>query len=82
MLKKITGNPRILIFIFLATAVLMISSALFELDQSKRELYDLMENQAHSLLESIIQSSGNTLKLSQQLENEFKKRLLNNIILV
>ena len=82
MLKKIIGNPRILFLIFIATAALMILSALFELDQSKHELYDLMENQAHSLLESIIQSSGNTLRLSQQLEDEFKKRLLNNITLV
>jgi PAS domain S-box-containing protein len=63
-------------------ATLMILSALIELNQSKQELYELMENQAHSLLESVTLSSANVLNLNNQLEDEFKRRLLNNANLV
>jgi PAS domain S-box-containing protein len=41
-----------------------------------------MENQAHSLLESVTLSSANVLNLNNQLEDEFKRRLLNNANLV
>jgi len=52
-------NSRFLIIVFFTLALLMITSALIELNQSKKELYKLMDKQAHSLMESIIISSKN-----------------------
>jgi len=60
----------------------MISSALIELQQSKKELLTLMERQAHSLLESLIIASQNSLKSSELLQKLSKDRLLNNASLV
>jgi len=79
--KKIRGfleHPKTIIAIFLVLALIMISSALFELQQSKSELLDLMEQQSHSLLESIIIASRNALRINESLEAENRTRLLNN----
>ena len=73
MIKKIVGNSRIILLIFLAMATLMILSALIELNQSKQELYDLMENQAHSLLESVTSSSANALNRDNTVSIRFLK---------
>jgi two-component system, NtrC family, sensor histidine kinase HydH len=71
-------SPRITIFIFLAIAVLMVSSALIELNQSRRELFDLMEQHAHSVLETVIITSHNTMMTNELLEDFLEDRLLNN----
>ena len=80
--RKFFLQPRTLLIIFLVMAVLMISSALIELQQSKKELLTLMERQAHSLLESLIIASQNSLKSSELLQKLSKDRLLNNASLV
>ncbi len=56
----------------------MFSSALIELRQSKIELLDLMEEQAHDLLETVITSSSNALLTYEHLELFLEERLLNN----
>ena len=56
----------------------MISSALIELHQSKKELLDLMEEQAHTLLETVLISSNNALLTYEHLEIFLEERLLNN----
>jgi two-component system, NtrC family, sensor histidine kinase HydH len=66
------------ILVFLAIAVLMIASALIELNQSKRELFDLMEQHAHSVLETVIITSHNTMMTNELLEVFLEDRLLNN----
>ena len=71
-------QPKNLILIFLVLAILMFSSALIELRQSKRELLDLMEQQAHTLLESVLVSSNNALLTYEHLELFLEERLLNN----
>jgi len=76
--KKLFLQPKSLVLIFLALAVLMISSALIELDQSKKELLDLMEKQAHTLLETVLISSNNALLTYEHLEMFLEERLLNN----
>lgn len=76
--KKSFIQPRNLILIFLVLAALMVSSALIELHQSKKELLDLMENQAHTLLETVIKSSENALLTYDYLEVFLEERLLNN----
>jgi PAS domain S-box-containing protein len=56
----------------------MILSAIIELYQSKKELYQLMEEQAHTLLESLIVASKNSLLTNTYLEDLWERRLLNN----
>lgn len=75
-------KSRLLILIFMSLAILMVVSALFELYQSKRELYRLMEKQAHSLIESIIISSKNSLLTNERLSALIEERLLNNAVLI
>ena len=59
-------------------AFLMIASALFELNQSKSELYELMEKESHSLLQTLIAATTNSLKSREKLEDLYKTQLLNN----
>jgi signal transduction histidine kinase len=82
MVRKLLGQPKILFLIFIVLALLMVSSALIELQQSKIELLSLMREQAHSLLESLIIASENTLSINDYLEANYKERLLNNANLI
>jgi PAS domain S-box-containing protein len=77
-LKDILIQPKNLIFIFIITAVIIISSVLVELNQSKKEMLQLMEKQSHTLLESLLSSSKNALLSYDKIEMELKNRLLNN----
>ena len=79
-LKSIPSKS--LILIFLAVAALVISSALIELDQSKRETYELMARQSHSLLETTLAASRNALLTYEELETVLKDRLLDNANLI
>ncbi|MEJ2635088.1 MAG: ATP-binding protein [Calditrichia bacterium] len=71
-------KARHLIFIFLGMAVLMVASALVELHQSKKELLDLMRQQAHTLSETMLMASRNTLRTNLVVENLIDERLLTN----
>ena len=62
MEKKFLFQPKNVVIIFILMAFLMIASALFELNQSKSELYELMEKESHSLLQTIIAATTNSLK--------------------
>ena len=79
---KSAGQIRYILLIFLLIAGLMISSAVIELQQSKKELYQLMSEQAHSLLESLITASQNTLRATTYLDEISRQRLLNNAELI
>jgi len=76
--KSLLQQSRNIVIIFISLASLMIISALVELFQSKKELYQLMEAQSHALLESLLTASENSLLTNQYLEDLAKKRLLNN----
>ena len=81
LFKKINNRsikPFYLGLIFLVISAIIIISGLVELHQSKSELLDLMGNQAHSILNTIIISSQNTLVSEEQLEESVKERLINN----
>ncbi|MFC2084198.1 nitrogen regulation protein NR(II) [Bacteroidota bacterium] len=71
-------NTKSVVLIFISVAVLVIASAVIELKQSKEELLDLMKDQTHTLLETIIKSSKNTLLSNEAVNKEIQKRLLNN----
>ncbi len=75
--KKCFFQPRTMIVIFLVLALWMFSSALIELNQSKKELLDSMEKQAHTMLETVITSSNNALLTYKYLEIFLEERLLN-----
>lgn len=75
--KKII-QPKSLLLIFISTAVIVITSAVIELTQSRQELVSLMEKQTHSLLEAMIISSRNAIDAYEQIELEAEERLLDN----
>ena len=80
--KSFWGRAGNLIVVFMVLAILMITSALFELNQSKSEQLDLMREHAYSLLESIIAASTNSLLANEELEQTYRDRLLNNAYLI
>lgn len=81
-LKNILIQPKSIILIFIATAVIIISSAIIELNQSKKEMFEIMEKQSHSLLETLLASSSNAILSYDKIEDELKNRLLNNAQLI
>jgi len=82
MKSKSSGQYRFILLIFILVATLMVSSAVIELQQSKKELLQLMIKQAHSLLESLIIASQSTLHAINYLDDISEQRLLNNASLV
>ncbi|HLP15256.1 MAG TPA: ATP-binding protein [Bacteroidota bacterium] len=75
-LKAIT--PGTIILLAAALSVVMIVSAAIELQQSKRELYHLMSEQALSLVETVDQSSANIILSTERIEESLAERLFNN----
>ena len=71
-------HPKNLIFVFVILTILMVSTALIELQHSKKELLDLMKDQAHTLLETTLSSSQNSILSNDYLEEFLEERLLNN----
>ncbi len=78
MLKRALIQPKSFILIFIITAVIAVSSAVVELNNSKKEMLELMEKQGHSILETVLKSSDNALSSYNMIEEEIKQRLLNN----
>ena len=75
-------SPKAIISITLLIAIVMLISSYIELNQSKKEIYRLLYEHSSSLLESIIQSSKNTLNSSFEIEDLITQRLLDNARLV
>lgn len=75
-------QPKIIAFVALVIGVLMVASALIELQQSKDEIIHLLTEQSTSLIETIDQSSINALNSSEEIENLIAQRLLNNARLI
>ena len=75
-------SPRAIISITILIAAVMLISSYIELNQSKKEIFQLLNEHSSSLLESIIQSSKNTLNSSFEIEDLITQRLLDNARLV
>ncbi|MFZ1518263.1 MAG: ATP-binding protein [Ignavibacteriaceae bacterium] len=75
-------SPKAVISITVLIAAVMIVSSYIELKQSKKEIFQLLFEHSSTLLESIIQSSKNTLNSSFEIENLITDRLLDNARLV
>jgi len=59
-------------------AAVMLVSSYIELNQSKKEIFQLLYEHSSTLLESVIQSSKNTLNSSYEIEDLVADRLLDN----
>jgi len=77
-LPKKLLSTKILVAIYLVLAVLLFSSAFLELYQSERDLLALLKKQAHTLLETAVVASQNTLLTNTYMESFLEERLLNN----
>lgn len=77
-IRELGQRSYFIILIFLILAALMVSSGLLELSQSRKNLYQLMESQSFTLLESIMIASHNSLLSNEYLEELSRKRLLDN----
>jgi len=75
-------SPKAIISITLLIAAVMIMSSYIEFNQSKKEIFQLLNEHSSSLLESIIQSSKNTLNSSFEIEDLVTQRLLDNARLI
>lgn len=73
---KLSLKAIILITVLIA-AVMLISSYI-ELVQSRKEIFNLLYEHSSTLLESVIQSSSNTLNSSYEIEDLIADRLLDN----
>jgi two-component system, NtrC family, sensor histidine kinase HydH len=82
MRLKFKLSPKAIISITLLIAAVMLVSSYIELNQSKKEIFQLLYEHSSTLLESIIQSSKNTLNSSFEIENLMADRLLNNARLI
>ena len=75
-------QPRYLVAATVTMGALMIGSAFWELDQSRRELSHVVREEALSLVETIHLGSVNTILATDQVERVLTERLLNNAWLV
>ena len=79
---KFKLSPKAVVSITALIAVVMLTLSFIELNQSKKEIYQLLYEHSASLLESIIQSSTNTLNSSFEIEDLIAQRLFDNARLV
>ncbi len=78
MVKKIITtikNFRYLFLLYLLVAILLMANALFEMQQSKKELLELMKNQSEATLHSVVMSSENLIKNNHQTQQIIEHHL-------
>jgi PAS domain S-box-containing protein len=71
-------QPRYAIAITFGVAIIMFVSAFIELQQSKSELFHMLNDHAVTLTETIDQSSKNIVLATENIEQQLSDRLLNN----
>ncbi len=79
---KIRLRPKFVVLISVIIGIVMISSAFFEMNQSRKEIYGVLNEQASSLIKTISLSSINTLNSSYEIENLISERLLDNAVMI
>lgn len=82
MKYKLKLKPSTVILIAGIIALIMFTSSFIELNQSRKEMFQLLYEHSSALIESIIQSSDNTLNSSFEIEDLITDRLLNNARLI
>lgn len=78
LLSTVLIQPKSLIFIFVTIALIVFVSAVIELNQSKKELFGLMEKQSHTTLEALAIASENAIEAYDEILEEANERLFNN----
>lgn len=78
MRNRIKLQPKIVVIISIIIGIVMITSAYFELSESKKDIFRVLSKQSNSLIETVSFSSINALNSSEEIENLIGQRLLNN----
>jgi signal transduction histidine kinase len=71
-------RPHLLITVTVAVGAVLLLSAFWELDRSRKDLSHVVHEEGLSLVEAIHQSSVNTILSTEQIEALLAERLLNN----
>jgi two-component system sensor histidine kinase HydH len=79
---KFKLRPSAVIAITVIIGIVMITSAYLELQQGKNELYHILNEQSLALIETITESSVNTINSGFEIEDLITERLLNNARLI
>ncbi len=79
---KLKLRPKIIVTISVIISIIMITSAYFELTESKKEIYRVLTEGASSIIETVSLSSVNTLNSSYEIEDLIAERLLDNARLI
>ena len=82
MKRNFRSNQGIIILISVIIGIIMITSAYFEMKQSKEEVFHLLNEHAASLIETVSLSAVNTLNSSYEIEDLIIERLFNNAWLI
>ena len=82
MKNRFKLKPKTVVLIAGIIAMIMFTSSFIELNQSKKEIFQLLYEHSSALIESIIQSSHNTLNSSFEIEDLITDRLLNDARLI
>lgn len=75
-------KPGVIITISIIIAAVMIISAYIELQQSKEEIFQLLNEHSTALIETVCRSSENTLQASWEIEDLMISNLLDNAHLI
>lgn len=76
------SEKKVLIVIFILLSVMIVSNALIELNQNRKDLFAIMEKQSHSLLESIMTASKNTTQAISFIDYLETERIIDNANLI
>lgn len=75
-------RPKVVVAITAIIGVVMITSAYIELQESKKEIFQLLFDHSSSLIENISQSSLNALNSGSEIETLVTEKLLDNARLI
>lgn len=82
MKLKFKLRPAVVVSITAIIGIVMIASAYIELQESKKEIFQLLFEHSSSLLETIVQSSKNALNSGGEIETLLTEKLLDNARLI
>jgi two-component system sensor histidine kinase HydH len=71
-------QPRYIVAIAVTVMLVMVISAFIELNQSREEIFHLLQEEASSIAETIDHSGMNNILATQELEKSIADRLFNN----
>jgi len=77
-LKSKYLGGKSLIFIFFGVTILVMVSTLIEISVSRENMFSLLESQSHTLMETVIIASRNSILSSEKFEEYISEKLLDN----